>query len=687
MNDLKHGFTATHDLGRGTVRDMSVADLIKAVEMRRVSLGPASAVDLYDAWIGENGDNPLLYAVRFNLSVLLTETGDLDRARAQLENAIIANPAFIPAYINLGRVYERMGSTSLAVMQWSSAVDRLSAVNGSVISHKTTALNQMARVLEFSNQDAAAESVLRQSLELDSHQREPLQHLSALRQRQCEWPVISPFEQVGGEQQLKGMSPLSLAAYTDDPMLQLAAAWHYNLRDIGAPAGDFGQHDKALKGGSERLRIGYLSSDLRHHAIGFLTAEIYGLHDRGAVEVFAYYCGPDLTDPLQARIKADVDHWVPISHLDDETAARRIADDGIHILVDVNGYTRDGRIKLLALRPAPVIVNWLGFPGTMASPYHQYIIADDWIVPKDHELYYSEQVLRLPCYQPNDRSRQVSPRTPTRAEAGLPEDAMVYCCFNGTHKISRFTFERWLTILEQTPGSVLWLLSGAEESHANLRRFAEARGLDPARLIFAGKLANPDHLARYALADLFLDTTPYGAHTTASDALWMGVPVLTLSGRSFASRVCGSLVRSAGLEDLVCTSPADYVARAVELGRDPALRQTYKDKLSTSRDSCVLFDTPLLVRELEALYRQMWAEFQAGKTPTPDLANLDVYLDVGSGHAHDRTEVQAIEDYEGWWREQLARRHRYREIPSDNRLWKTPEPSRPAARTRRGPAQ
>jgi predicted O-linked N-acetylglucosamine transferase (SPINDLY family) len=667
---MKHGFTATQDLGRGTVRDLSVADLIKAVEMRRVSLGVAGAVDLYEAWIAENGDHPLLYAVRFNLSVLLTEAGELDLARKQLEHAVIANPDFTPAYINLGRIYERMGSTGLAVMQWSSAVDRLSAINGAAISHKTTALNQMARVLESTNQDAAAESVLRQSLELDPHQREPLQHLSALRQRQCEWPVIATFEQVGAEQQLKGMSPLSLAAYTDDPMLQMAAAWHYNLRDVGVPAGDIGQHEKALTGGSERLRIGYLSSDLRQHAIGFLTAEIYGLHDRDAVEVFAYYCGPDLPDPVQARIKAEVDHWVPISHLDDETAARQIADDGIHILVDVNGYTRDGRIKLLAKRPAPVIVNWLGFPGTMASPYHQYIIADDWIIPKDHEIYYSEQVLRLPCYQPNDRHRQVSPVTPTRAAAGLPEDAVVYCCFNGTHKISRFTFDRWLSILEQTPGSVLWLLSGAEESHANLKRYAAARGFDAARLIFAGKLANPDHLARYALADIFLDTTPYGAHTTASDALWMGVPVLTLSGRSFASRVCGSLVRSAGLEDLVCTSPADYVARAVELGRAPALRQSYKDRLAANRDSCTLFDTPGLVRELEALYRQMWTDFQAGKSPTPDLANLDVYLEVGCGQDHDRIEVQAIEDYQGWWREQLAERHRYRAIAPDSRLWR-----------------
>ena len=660
------------DHGAGLMRDLSVADLIKAAEMRRASLGVASALDLYDAWIAQNGEHPLLYAVRFNLSVLLTEVGELDRARAQLEAAVIASPTFIPAYINLGRVYERMGSTSLAVMQWSSAVDRLSAVNGQAISHKTTALNQMARVLESSNQDAAAENTLRQSLELDPGQPEPLQHLTALRQRQCEWPIIEPWEQVGADRQLKGMSPLSLAAYTDDPMLQLAAAAHYNTRDVGAPVGPFGQHDRALAGDAKRLRIGYLSSDLRHHAIGFLTAEIYSLHDRSAVEVFAYYCGPDLPDALQARIKGDVDHWVPISHLDDQAAAQRIADDGIHILVDVNGYTRDGRIKLHALRPAPVIVNWLGFPGTMGSPYHQYIVADDWIIPEDHEVYYSEKVLRLPCYQPNDRRRTVAAAAPTRAAAGLPEDAVVFCCFNGTHKINRFTFERWLTILEQTPGSVLWLLSGAEESHNNLRRFAEARGLDPKRLIFAGKLSNAEHLARYVLADLFLDTSPYGAHTTASDALWMGVPVLTLSGRSFASRVCGSLVRSAGLEELICTSPDDYVARAVALGQDAALRQGYRDRLAAAREACVLFDTPLLVRSLEALYRQMWAEFQAGATPTPDLSNLDAYLEVGGGHNHDQVEVQSIGDYQGWWRGMLAKRHRYRAIPADHRLWREP---------------
>ena len=667
MSDQYPGSTASRAQDAAIAQGLSVGDLISAVEMRKVSLGVGAAAELYGAWVDQNADHPLRYAVLFNYAVLLTDMGALDQARGRLEQAIIANPAFTPAYINLGRVYERMGSTGLATLQWSNAIDRLAAVNGPAIVHKTTALNQLARVFESTGDDASAEARLRESLELDPHQREPLQHLTALRQRQCEWPIIAAWDRVTVDLQLKGMSPLSLAAYTDDPMLQLAAAWRYNLKDVGAPLAPITPHPPRPT--PKRLKIGYLSSDLRHHAIGFLTAEVYGLHDRAAFEIFAYYCGPDMPDPLQTRIKADVDHWVPITAMDDVAAARRIAEDGIDILVDVNGYTRDGRIKLLALRPAPVIVNWLGFPGTMASPYHHYIMADDWIIPPAHEIYYSEQVLRLPCYQPNDRKRAVSPRTPTRAEAGLPEDAVVFCCFNGAHKISRFTLDRWLAILGRTPKGVLWLLSGAEPAHAALRAYAQSRGIDPARLIFAQKLANPEHLARYVLADLFLDTTPYGAHTTASDAMWMGIPVLTLSGRSFASRVCGSLVRSAGLEDLVCASPDDYVARAVELGNDPTLRRGYRERLAANRDTCILFDTPGLVRSLEDLYRRMWADFEAGVLPTPDLTNLDAYLDVGAAHDHEAVETQAIEDYEGWWREGLARRHAYRPLAPDRRFW------------------
>lgn len=658
-------------LTRSTERNLSVIDLIRTAEQVKPTAGPAGVLTLYDTWIRHNADNPLLYAVLFNYSVTLTDAGDLVTAKECLERAIELNADFMPAYINLGRLHERLGAAGTAVLQWSAMADRLALVTGSAITHKTAALNQIARVMEDGHQDESAEAMLRQSLDIDRDQREALQHFIALRQRQCEWPVVTPWERVSRETLMKGMSPLSIAAYTDDPMLHLAAAWHYNKCDVGQPANPvLASHWAAREGHrSGPLRIGYLSSDLREHAIGHLTAEIFELHDRGAVEIFAYYCGPAANDPLNTRIKAAVDHWVPISDLDDATAARRIADDGIQILVDVNGYTRDGRTKLLALRPAPIIVNWLGFPGTIASPYHHYLIADAWIIPPEHEMYYAEKVVRLPCYQPNDRKRVVAANAPSRAEAGLPEDAMVYCCFNGVHKLNRFTFERWLTILERVPGSVLWLLGSAEAPQERLRAFARTKGIDPARLIFADKMANPYHLARYPLADLFLDTAPYGAHTTASDALWMGVPVLTLSGRSFASRVCGSLVRAAGLPELACASADEYVDRAVALGRDRTMTHRYREQLLARRDNCALFDTPLLVSRLEGLYAAMWADLKSGTLPAPDLANLDVYLEVGIEQDYDEVETLTVKDYHAWWRDKLARRHAYRPIAPDRRLW------------------
>ncbi len=669
-----HQSTYSEAFQRAQARDLSIMELINVAEqMKPVDID--AVIGLYDQFIAHNGDHPFLYAVLFNLGVVLTDSNHVERARDVLEQAIAISPDFYPAYINLGRVYERLGNNQMAVMKWDAITARLNQVTGGAITHKTMALNQMARVLEGSHQDEATEQVLQLSLELDPHQREPAQHLIAARQRQCAWPTIKPFDRASREQLLKGISPLSIDAYTDDPMFQLALGWHYNRGDVGAPVGEIITNHWAAKHSSgDRIRIGYLSSDLREHAIGHLMYEVLGLHDRTKVEVYSYYCGIKATnDPIQHHYIQDSDSFVDISDMDDVTAARRIADDGIQILIDVNGYTRDGRIKLLALRPAPVIVNWLGFPGSMGSPYHHYIIADDWIIPPENEKYFSEAVERIDCYQPNNRLRTVAEKRPTRAEAGLPEDAVVYCCFNGTHKITRFTFERWLDILKRVPNSVLWLLSGAETSHKNLHAHAQAYGVDPERIIFAPKLANPYHLARYPLADLFLDTTPYGAHTTCSDALWMGVPVLTLSGRTFAARVCGSLVRSAGLPELVTTRPQDFVDQAVAIGRDRTRLEGYKAKLAANRDTCVLFDMENLVKGLEASYARMWQAFKDGQLPQPDLHNLETYFDVALSHDHDAVEVQAIADYEGFWRDMLAKRHAYRPIPYDDRLWTKPD--------------
>lgn len=650
-------FNAVRSITEGK---LSATEAIDAAEKLKAEGRSDLVIQLYKIWVKFNPGDGLLAVAYFNQAVAHSELGDNLGAKEALEAALACNPDFYPAYINLGSTLERLGAPDQAVAQWMNLVNRLPQITGLTISYKTTALKQIGRVLEAQHHSANAEKVLRQGLTIDPNQSDVAQHVIALRLGQCKWPVVEPWEGVSRKALMRGISPLSMGAYTDDPMLQLANAWAYN-KDLGDPPLVLSHPRRPGKG---RRRIGYVSSDLRQHAIGFLMPEVFELHDRQAFEIFVYYCGIPTNDDMNARIKGAVEHWVDINGMDDLTAARRIAADEIDILVDVNGYTRDMRTKMFSYRPAPVIVNWLGYPGTMGSPYHHYLIADDWIVPQGHEIYFSEKVVRLPCYQPNDRKRLIAER-PTRASARLPDDAMVYCCFNGLQKLTRFTFERWCTILSRVPDSVLWLLSENER----LTEFARQRGIDPSRIIYADKLANPYHLARYPLADLFLDTSPYGAHTTASDALFMGVPILTLSGRSFPARVCGSLARSAGLADLVCETPEEYVERAVALGSDRAAIADYKRRLEQNRATCTLFDMNKLVHHLEDLYRGMWDDFRNGRLPRPDLANLDVYLDIGIEEDHEAVEVLTIKDYQGWYREKLARRHAIRPIGPDRRLW------------------
>jgi len=648
-------------------QELSVPDLIRAVELLKQGGQIQAAIALYATWVEHNSEHPLLYAVLFNYAVALSDAEKLEAARERLERAIALNPDFMPAYINLGRVHERLGNVGAALAQWSAALARMSAITGTAVSHKTTTLNQSARALEAAEQDAAAEQMLRHSLELDSSQREAIQHLVALRQRQCEWPALLPSERVELTSLIRGLSPLSAAALSDDPLLQLALAHHYNQLDVGEPSAILSPRTP-ITAAPGPLRVGYLSSDLREHAVGYLITEVFELHARDRVEAFAYYCGPDSSDPLHQHFKATAHHFSSLSTLDDASAARRIAADGVQILVDLNGYTRDARLKVVAQRPAPVIVNWLGFPGSMASPYHHYLIADEFIVPESHELYYSEKVLRLPCYQPSLRTRNLSPQRPTRSEVGLPEDATVFCCFNGSHKITPETFERWLSILAQVPGSVLWLLGSNDPTNERLRSYAADRGIPRERLVFAQKLANPFHLARYPLADLFLDTAPYGAHTTASDALWSGVPLLTLSGRSFASRVCGSLVRAAGIPELICESAAEFSEKAVRYGRDRRLLEPLRERLRAGRNNSVLFDMPRLVRELEGLYDQMWQAQASGTLPRPRLDNLDAYLEVGARRELEASDARSAADYHEQWRARLAHRHAYRPLSTDTRL-------------------
>lgn len=629
-------------------RELDTTALLAVVEALHASGEPTLVLELYRIWLRANSDHPMAYAIWFNYGTALSNSIRLSEAQEALSESVKANAAFAPGYINLASVFEKLGQADRAVQNWSRAVECVPGITAESISHKKTALKQIGRVLETAREEAAAENILRQAIELDPNQRDVIQHWIALRQVQCTWPSLAPVGTLTVRDLLGSISPLSIAAATDDPIAQLTTSYNYNKHDVGLLQTEVANRQHVKDGGlQKRLRIGYVSSDLREHAVGFLMSEVFELHDPLAVEVFAYYCGITTNDTTHQRFKASAHHWRDISSMPDEEAAALIVADGIDILVDLNGYTKDARLKLFAMRPAPIIVNWLGFPGTMGSTYHHYIIADPVIIPPESEHYYSEKVLRLPCYQPNDRKRAVAEKPITRLEAGLPEHGFVYCCFNGTQKITPFVFDHWMKILSKAPGAVLWLLSGTSQTNDVLKARAEAAGISRDRVVFAGRMHNPDHLARYQLADVFLDTAPYGAHTTASDALWMGVPVLTVPGNSFASRVCASLVSAAGLGELVCSTFDEYVETALALYADRPALQRLKAHLGLSQRNSKLFDTPDLVKKLEGLYRSVWCEYLAGRLHRPDLSNLEILREVacdlnavnlGDKYGQDRSE-------------------------------------------------
>lgn len=662
---------------RASTQQLDIAGMLDCAEKLKAAGQSPQAAELYKAWIAYNPDHPVLHAVYFNYGVVLGELRDAPGAINAFRAAIRLKPDFYPPYINLGSLLDGQGQRDRAVREWMGLVNALPMVTGDSVTYKTMALKQIGRVLETTNNDTAAEDAMRQSLEINPDQPEVIQHWIALRQRQCKWPVMSEWANVKRARLATGISPLSAASLTDDPLFQLGTAYQYSRKSVGYPPKPAiaGAHDARKRSKPDRLRIGYVSSDLRAHAVGFAMTDVVECHDRRNVEVFAYYCGVRMSDSTQERTKKAVDHWLDINDLDDAKAAQKIREDGIDILVDLNGYTKDARTKVFAQRPAPIAVNWFGFPSTMGTSYHHYIVADQHVIPESHEIYYSEKVLRLPCYQPNDRKRIVAARKPSRREAGLPETGFVFCSLNGMQKITAPTWQRWMSILSQVPGSVLWLLAGTAETNERLCQRAAQHGIAPARLVFADKLGNPEHLARYALADLFLDTFPYGSHTTASDALWMGVPVLTFPGRSFASRVCASLVRAAGIAEMVCATPHDYVARAVAFGQDPTKLTPIRQRLVAGRDSCLLFSTDSLVRDLEMLYRRMWEDFEQGKLPVPDLRNLEAYHEAALDLDLENIELLSDEAYQSQYRRRLADRHDLFPLSADSRLWSAPSHS------------
>jgi predicted O-linked N-acetylglucosamine transferase (SPINDLY family) len=423
----------------------------------------------------------------------------------------------------------------------------------------------------------------------------------------CRWDAIGP-----GSAELRrrvrdeglAVAPFTFLALTDDPQEQrLCAEQHLRkaLPALAAPLwrGERYRHD--------RIRVAYLSADFCEHATAYLAAGLFERHDRSRFETVALSYGADDRSPMRSRLARAFDKFVDVRALSDAHVARLLRDMEIDIAVDMKGHTTEARIGILAHRPAPVQVAYLGYPGTSGAGFIDYVLADRFVLPEIEQQHWTEKVVYLPdCYQVNDAGRAIAEQTPTRAEAGLPERAFVFCCFNNSYKILPRTFDVWMRLLRELHGSVLWLLEDNAGARVNLEREARARGVDPARLVFARRLPHAGHLARHRLADLFLDTLPCNAHTGASDALWAGLPLVTCAGSTFAGRVAGSLLHAVGLPELATRSLAEYEALALQLASDRGRLRLLRERLAANRGAAPLFDTERFRQNLESAYRAMW---------------------------------------------------------------------------------
>lgn len=366
----------------------------------------------------------------------------------------------------------------------------------------------------------------------------------------------------------------------------------------------------------EKIRIGYFSADFHDHPMMHLMAGLFEKHDRTRFELIAFSFGPDTKGEMRKRAEAAFDRFIDVRMQSDKDIAKLSRDLNVDIAIDRKGYTKDCRTGIFAFRAAPVQVNYLAYPGTLGAEYIDYIIADRTLIPESSRQYYSEKIVFLPdCYQANDENRLIADKVFTRKESGLPETGFVFCCFNNNHKIIPATFDGWMRILRQIEGSVLWLFESNQTAAENLRRAAVDRGVDSNRLVFAHRLPNPEHLARHRSADLFLDTLPYNAHTTTSDALWAGLPVLTCIGESFASRVAASLLNAIQLPELITSTQEEYEALAVELATNPDKLAAIRRKLEKNRLTTPLFDTGRFTRHIEQAYTAMYERYQADLPP------------------------------------------------------------------------
>ena len=568
----------------------------------RASGRPEAALAAYDDAIAR-GLN--LVEVHTNRGLVLQDLNRHDGALASFDRALQLKPDSVVALNGRGLSLQALDRIADATGAFTEAIR--------AAPNRPEAYFNRGNALLLATHYEPASDDLAQALALDPQHHAAAAYLFYARLQCCDWrdytaAVDRAVAAVrAGE---SGYHPFAFLSISSDPTDQLRCAQiHLKSLDLPAsPAVWHGAHDR-----HDRIRVGYLSANLYDHALAHLVVGVFEHHDRTRFEGTAYSFGPNRPGAMRQRLEMALEHFVDVGQQSDREVAAQLRAREIDIAIDLMGLTADARPGILALRPAPIQVGFLGYTGTTGAGFIDYIVADRHVVPEVDRKFFTEHVIYLPdTYFATDDRRPIADPTPRRAEVGLPETGVVFCCFNQAGKITPDFFDVWMRLLQAVPESVLWLLANAAGA-GNLRREAEGRGVAADRLIFAPRLAADHHLARHRLADIFLDTLPYNAHTTASDALWAGVPVVSCRGRTFAGRVAASQLHAIGLPELITASLADYEALALKLARDPAALAAMKAKLARQRTHAALFDTARFTRNLEAAYEEIVRRLHEGK--------------------------------------------------------------------------
>ena len=536
--------------------------------------------------------------------------GDLRQPQAALdwyERAIALKPDYAEAYNSRGNALRASGQNAAALASFSR-VFMLEPNSAVAYYNHGNALNELMRhevALHSFDQAFALEPGYPFLYGLRLHTRMLI----------CDWNGFDAqlrqlTERI--ERNDSASAPFAVLALTDRASVQRRAAetWVREKFPVSRALPAIAKRPR-----HERIRVGYFSADFRNHPIAYLTAGLIESHDRARFEVIGFSIGPASTDEMRSRMAAAFERFVDVRDKSDIETAQLARQLEVDIAIDLGGFTRDTRAGIFALRAAPLQASYLGYLGTMGAEYIDYLIADDTLIPESQQKHYREKIVYLPSYQANDTQRQIAAHAYTREELGLPRSGFVYCCFNHSYKITPAVYDGWMRILRAVPGSVLFLLADNDQAMKNLSMEAVARGVAAERVIFGKRLSLPEYLARYRVADLFLDTHPYNAGTTASDALWAGLPVLTRTGEAFASRVAASLLHAIHLPELVAATPEAYEALAIELATDAAKLDAIRAKLEKNRLTTPLFDTRLFAGHLEAAYTQMYERYQADLPP------------------------------------------------------------------------